>query len=212
MQKRGYSGHSKCGKTRLSEQAVKAVRQVECIHHADRVQHGNSVEGPAAKKNCSTRQMKDRNDQWVCQIEKEPGCCCLNQEFLVATQSVISVFDLFSPVVQKTGKKTDGYEDHCGDVQPCPTRSPHHEEISCHGSGNVENQHQTARRGRTCFGFVRNRPFLPYQLRKPYPAQPRNKEREKSQIHKDKNENQQHGRLRGHRRPSCDCRPSALQT
>src|SRR5664280_3453261 len=90
MQKRGYSGHSKCGKTRLSEQAVKAVRQVECIHHADRVQHGNSVEGPAAKKNCSTRQMKDRNDQWVCQIEKEPGCCCLNQEFLVATQSVIS--------------------------------------------------------------------------------------------------------------------------
>src|SRR5664280_2484590 len=84
-----------------SEQAIKAVRQVECIHHADRVQHGNNIESPAAKKNCATRQIKGRDDRWVRQIEKEPSCCCLNQEFLVATQSVISAFDLFSPVVQK---------------------------------------------------------------------------------------------------------------
>src|SRR5450756_237175 len=190
MQKRGYAGDSKCGKTRLGEQAIKAVRQVECIHHADRVQHGNDVEGPAAKKNCTTRQMKGRNDRWVRQIEKEPSCCCLDQEFLVAKQSVISVFELFGPVIQKTGKETDSYENHCSDVQPCQARSPHHEEIGCHGSGNVENQHQTARRGRTCFGLVRSRPFVPYQLREPHPAQPRNKEREKNQVDKNKNENQ----------------------
>src|SRR5664280_1457239 len=112
MQERGYSGHSKCGKTRFSEQAVKAVGQVECIHHADRVQHGNNVEGPATKKNCTTRQIKGRNDRWVRQIEKEPSCCCLNQEFLVATQSVISVFELFGPVIQKTRKETDCYKNH----------------------------------------------------------------------------------------------------
>src|SRR5450756_2941806 len=93
MQKRGYSGHSKCGKTRLSEQAIKAVRQVERVNHADRVQHGNNVEGPTAKKNCTTRQTKSRNDRWVRQIEKEPSRCCLDQKFLVAKQSIISVFE-----------------------------------------------------------------------------------------------------------------------
>src|SRR5450830_656809 len=114
MQKRGYSSHNKCGKTRLSEQAVKAVRQIECIHHADRVQHGKNVESPATKKNCTARQMKGRNDRRVCQIEEESSRRCLDQEFLVAKQSVISVFDLFSPVVQKTGKETDDYENQCG--------------------------------------------------------------------------------------------------
>src|SRR5450756_1291890 len=212
MQKRGHSGDNKCGKTCLGEQAIKAVRQVECTHHANRVQHCNNEEDPATKKNYSTRQMKGRNDRRVCQIEKEPSCRCLDQQLLVAKQSVTSVFELFGPVVQKTGNETDDYENQCGDVKPCQISSPHHEEISCHGSDNVENQHQTARRGRTCFRLVRSRPFVSYQLREPHPAQPRNKEREKSQIHKDKNENHQYGRPRGHRRPSCECGPSAPQT
>src|SRR5664279_5899040 len=143
MQKRGCSGDNKEGKARLGKKAIKAVRQVECIHHAHRIQHGDNIESAPAKKNCTTRQIKGRNNQRVGQIEEEPSCCRLDQKFLITAQPVVCVFDLFGPVIQKTGKETDSHKDHCSDVQPCQTRSSRCEEVGCCGSGNVEKQHQT---------------------------------------------------------------------